>query len=63
MKTINNAAYQGMEDSFEQFADSTNPFPNKSFPTEKHQVSASDHSSKGGKRPRIYKPVYSVRLS
>lgn len=62
MFTKNNHTYTDIEDSFEQFAESTNPFPTKSFVAEKHPAS-SGHSSKEGKRPRIYKPLYSVRLS
>ena len=61
MFTKNNQAYKDKEDSFDQFTESTNPFPTNSFVAEKCQVST--HSSKEGKRPRIYKPLYSVRLS
>jgi len=61
MFTKNNHSYKDKEDSFEQFTESTNPFATKSFVEEKRQVST--HSSKEGKRPRIYKPLYSVRLS
>ncbi|CAG5018796.1 hypothetical protein DYBT9275_06073 [Dyadobacter sp. CECT 9275] len=64
MKAITNTAYPKREDTFEQFADSTNPFPSKVFAKNQHPFgSVQSQATKGGKRPRIYKPLYSVRLS
>lgn len=45
------------DDSFEQFQENTNPFQSKAKNTE------SVASSIPGKRRRIMKPIYSVRLS
>ncbi|SEJ31579.1 hypothetical protein SAMN04487995_4156 [Dyadobacter koreensis] len=46
-----------VNDDFEQFQDSTNPFLPKVRNTESAQL------NKPGKRRRIMKPLYSVRLS
>ncbi len=62
MNTLSNRDSHNFDDSFEQYAESTNPFGNSSFSSEKNTSSGSAASSKG-KRPRIYKPLYSVRLS
>jgi hypothetical protein len=62
--TKTNNSYSDFDDSFENFTETTNPFPNRSFSTEKHPASSgSGNLTTAGKRPRIYKPLYSVRLS
>lgn len=59
--TKNDHSYSEFDDSIGNFTETTNPFQKKSFSTEK-PFSESASPNTGGKRPRIYKPLYSVRL-
>jgi len=64
MELIHHTINQAQTEVAAQYQENTNPIQNNDIETDKQQLSThSDKISKTGKRPRIHKPLYSVKLS